>query len=178
MMSSIGKPYCILILLFAYASGQQTPTLCNDGNQGLCECGTDGINTYVFTPGDYKRCIHTFIPASNNKLPVLLTINGYGQAMLDGNEGVTGYARDYGFAVFGVGSTGPFTGDGGFGLDFPGMLHVNILYAIASVVTKTRMVIFVCIVYSSHCSHPHYKLLKHIYTHCYNFFVHLQHHHN
>uniref|UniRef100_A0A7S3QEQ0 Uncharacterized protein n=1 Tax=Chaetoceros debilis TaxID=122233 RepID=A0A7S3QEQ0_9STRA len=45
--------------------------------------------------------------------------------MLDGNEGVTGYARDYGFAVFGVGSTGPFTGDGGFGLDFPANGIIN-----------------------------------------------------
>jgi len=124
-MRSIGKPYYILLLLLAYASGQQTPTLCNDGNQGLCECGTDGINTYVFTPGDYKRCIHTFIPASNNKLPVLLTIGGYDQAMLYGSGGVTGYARDYGFAVFGVGSTGPFAGDGGFGLEFPANGIIN-----------------------------------------------------
>jgi len=125
-MSYSGKSCCILFLLLAYASGQKTPTLCNDSNQGLCECGTDGINTYVFTPGNYKRCIHTFIPASDNKLPVLLRINGYSQGMLDESE-ITGYAQDYGFAVFGIGSTGPFNGAGGFGLEFPanGIINPN-----------------------------------------------------
>jgi len=102
--------------------------LCNNSNRGDCNCGFGDIKTYVFTPGDYQRCIHTFIPDSadsSNPLPVLVSVNGYGQGRLFPGSEAVAKARYYGYALFGIGSTGPFDGAGGFGLEFPANGVIN-----------------------------------------------------
>mmetsp|Transcript_55194 Transcript_55194/g.66455 ORF Transcript_55194/g.66455 Transcript_55194/m.66455 type:complete len:679 (+) Transcript_55194:90-2126(+) len=104
------------------------PTLCNESNMGDCDCGTGNIQTYVFWPGEYQRCIHTYIPTSHNgdsPLPVLVEVGAYGQGKLSQFAPSVAAAEYYGFALIGLGSTGPSDGAGGFGLQFPAGGVVN-----------------------------------------------------
>jgi len=103
-----------------------TPTLCTSANRGSCKCGTRGIKTYVFWPGEYQRCIYTFIPEDiGSPVPVLIHISAYGGGNLFPQSDLVTAAKYYGFAVFSLGSTGPMDGAGGFGLEFPNNGIIN-----------------------------------------------------
>lgn len=61
------------------------------------------MKTYVFTPNGYSRCIDLYVPenTSSNKLPVLISVNGYGEGTLSPFSGIVQAANYYGFAVIG-----------------------------------------------------------------------------
>lgn len=58
-------------------------------------------------------------------MPVLVSISGYGQGLISPFSPSVKSAEYHGYAVIGIGSTGPFDGAGGFGLEFPANGIIN-----------------------------------------------------
>jgi hypothetical protein len=55
----------------------------------------------VFWPGEYQRCIYTFIPEDiGSPVPVLIHISAYGGGNLFPQSDLVTAAKYYGFAVF------------------------------------------------------------------------------